>query len=345
MAVEIVMPKLGWTMEEGILVEWLKRDGDAVQPGDILFLIESDKALNEVESFEAGILRIPPDSDALGKPLPVGALLAYIVQPGEAPPFEMASNVSVGTRHASSENAAPELTTPVGTTQGEIDQTRTRRASSLQPAPNGELPTISPRARRVAAELGVEWATLIGSGRTGRIVERDVRAAASIQEPHPPTPSPFTERGRKEVRSELMETPLTHREQSSVEGFAVSRQASTSISLTTEADATELVDLYRRIGAARLDNQQPMPTFDDLLAKLTAAALEWHPQLDARVEAFADQLANGAIRAIQWTKRAINGPLKRIAAEKGLDLSRIKGSGLRTGVFPKLRTHSIRSSR
>src|SRR5215217_1859608 len=89
MAFEIVMPKLGWTMEEGVLAEWIKQDGDPVKPGDILFTVESDKALQEVEAFDAGILRIPPDSPPLGSTIKVGGLLAYLVQPGEALPFEV----------------------------------------------------------------------------------------------------------------------------------------------------------------------------------------------------------------------------------------------------------------
>src|SRR5258707_69998 len=88
MAVEIVMPRFGWTMEEGLLAEWSKQDGDAVKVGDVLFTVESDKALNEVESFENGILRIPPGAPAAGAMVRVGALLAYIVQPGERAPFE-----------------------------------------------------------------------------------------------------------------------------------------------------------------------------------------------------------------------------------------------------------------
>ena len=59
MAEPIAMPRLGWTMEEGTLVEWLKADGDAVEAGEILFTVESDKALNEIETFSGGILRIP----------------------------------------------------------------------------------------------------------------------------------------------------------------------------------------------------------------------------------------------------------------------------------------------
>lgn len=67
MAIEIVMPRLGWTMEEGVLVEWMKHDGDTIQPGDIMFTIETDKALNEVKSFEEGIFRIPPKLGCAGE--------------------------------------------------------------------------------------------------------------------------------------------------------------------------------------------------------------------------------------------------------------------------------------
>ncbi|MBI2505611.1 MAG: biotin/lipoyl-binding protein, partial [Candidatus Latescibacteria bacterium] len=71
MAIEIVLPRLGWTMEEGTLVEWLKQDGDQVKAGEVLFTVESDKAVNEVESFDDGVLRIPPDSPPPGSTLPV----------------------------------------------------------------------------------------------------------------------------------------------------------------------------------------------------------------------------------------------------------------------------------
>jgi pyruvate dehydrogenase E2 component (dihydrolipoamide acetyltransferase) len=273
MAIEVVMPKLGWTMEEGILVEWLKQNGDAVQPGDILFTVESDKALNEVESFETGILRIPPDSDAVGKSLPVGALLAYIVQPDEAPPFETASNMPVGARHASS--------APVPFIPAPLEPASARPDATVAPS---DLPTISPRARRIATELGVNWAALNGSGRTGRIVERDVRAAAlaTSQEPHPPTPSAY--RDSKGVRSALTEMPVAQTRQTSIEGIAVRTQPSTTTNLTTEADATDLVQLHHRIQTAWRNGRQPAPTFDDLLAKLVTEALRETPRLHAHLE-------------------------------------------------------------
>ena len=64
MAFEVTMPRLGWNMEEGALATWRKQDGDSVESGEILFEVESDKAVQEVEALESGILRIPPDSPA-----------------------------------------------------------------------------------------------------------------------------------------------------------------------------------------------------------------------------------------------------------------------------------------
>ena len=163
MAEPISMPRLGWTMEEGTLVEWLKADGDAVEIGEILFTVESDKALNEIETFSGGILCIPPDAPRPGDTVPVGTLLGYLLQPGEEmptapPPTPAAESVPTPAEPAPAAKPAPAPT-----------PTPTRSAE----------PTISPRARRVASELGVEWRVLTGSGRTGRIVERDVRTAAT----------------------------------------------------------------------------------------------------------------------------------------------------------------------
>ncbi|MFZ4663646.1 MAG: biotin/lipoyl-containing protein, partial [Caldilineaceae bacterium] len=77
MATEIRMPRLGWTMEEGIFGEWLKHDGEAIQAGDFLFTIEGDKATQEIEAFDSGILRIPPNAAKPGDLITVGTVLAY----------------------------------------------------------------------------------------------------------------------------------------------------------------------------------------------------------------------------------------------------------------------------
>src|SRR5512140_2276531 len=80
------MPRLGWNMEAGTVVEWLKHDGDPVKAGEYLFLVESDKATTEVESLDSGILRIPDNALRIGEELPVGTVLAYLTQEGESVP-------------------------------------------------------------------------------------------------------------------------------------------------------------------------------------------------------------------------------------------------------------------
>ncbi len=317
MAIEIVMPKLGWTMEEGTLVEWLKQDGDTVQTGDIMFTVESDKALNEVESFESGIFRIPANSDVLGKTVPVGTLLAYITQPGEALPSDQ-TTASEGVLVL---NEAP------------VEVLQNSPASSPPPpittehsaAENGNgqhrLPNISPRARRVAGELGVEWAKLIGSGRSGRIVERDVRASLSTVKSTAPTQiSPVAKRaaeglgvdvaalaaqmpGQRITREHVeraIQTDTTSRpakvtpsenrtamprlRQIIAERMAASAHTTAPVTLTTEVDASELVKLRKGLKTTGQSDQRPIPSYNDLLAKLVAEALVEHPQLNARID-------------------------------------------------------------
>ena len=89
MASEVVMPRLGWTMEVGRVVEWLKGDGEAVEAGEFIFSVESDKAITEVEALDSGVLRIPPDTP-IGIEVPVGSTLAYIAVPGEEVVFASA---------------------------------------------------------------------------------------------------------------------------------------------------------------------------------------------------------------------------------------------------------------
>ena len=90
MAIEITVPRLGWSMDEGTFGQWLKQDRDLVREGDALFELESDKAVQEVESFDAGVLRIPPDGPQPGDSVKVGQRLAYLCQQGERAPFEAA---------------------------------------------------------------------------------------------------------------------------------------------------------------------------------------------------------------------------------------------------------------
>lgn len=168
MAIEVVMPRLGWTMEVGRVVEWLKQDGETVEAGEFLFLVETEKAITEVEALDSGILRIPPDAPAVGEDVEVGGTLAWIVPSGETVPFA-----------ATSPAAAVASPDPIAVAVPDPEPAIAFATATASATARQHYPAISPRARRAAEALGVEWVTLAGSGNSGRIVERDVLAAAN----------------------------------------------------------------------------------------------------------------------------------------------------------------------
>src|SRR5205807_175592 len=120
----------------------------------------------DIECLDSGILRLPPDGPKEGAKLAVGAVIGYLVQVGESVPFESNSPALASGRAAPLALSARD------------EMRKSPGASAAKPEQRQSRP-ISPRARRVASELGVDWQQLQGGGRTGRIREKDVRAAAS----------------------------------------------------------------------------------------------------------------------------------------------------------------------
>src|SRR4051812_31188119 len=110
MATEITVPRLGWTMEEGVFLGWLKQDGEAVREGDAIYTLESDKSAQEVEATEGGILRISPHAPAAGGTVRVGALLGFLVTEGESVSFEQSSEISAPESDAVFEVASADTT-------------------------------------------------------------------------------------------------------------------------------------------------------------------------------------------------------------------------------------------
>lgn len=163
---EITVPRLGWTMEEGTFVGWLKKDGELVSAGEPLFTLDGDKALQEIEATDSGILSIPPDAPKPGSTVRVGALLGYLTVENEKP-----TNPAVAlTEKAQATPPVPKSasSSPAGLAEGPVERSVGRF----------ERQSISPRAVRTATQLGVDWTHLHGTGRKGRIRERDVLAAA-----------------------------------------------------------------------------------------------------------------------------------------------------------------------
>lgn len=249
MAITIVVPRLGWSMEEGTFAGWLKRDGEQVRPGEPLFALESDKSTEQIESLDAGILRIPPDGPKTGDTVKVGQLLGQLV----------------------AENEVVSAPAPLPAAVAE---------------PQRQSP-ISPRARRLARELGIDWHGVTGSGRHGRIRERDIRAApltlpspAKGGEEKERMPSPPGE-GEGKVRGDSGRLiPHTSIRRTIAARMVAGVTQAAPVTLTTQLDATNLVALRTQFKAAATD--EVVPTYTDLIVKLTATALRQHPLLQAQ---------------------------------------------------------------
>jgi pyruvate dehydrogenase E2 component (dihydrolipoamide acetyltransferase) len=256
-------------MDVGTFAGWLKQDGAQVREGDALFVLESDKAAQEIEALDAGILRIGSDAPMPGDEVRVGQVLAYLVVEGEvAPAVGGAAPVVAGARaEPVAGPAARRLARSLGVDLGRVGGSGaggriTEADVSRHGTTSRARPISSPRARRVAQELGVDWTGLTGSGRNGRIRESDVRAAAGKSDgrliPHTPI--------RRTIAARML--------------AGVTQAA--PVTLTTKVHATDLVNLRNQFKVAATSADDIVPSFTDLIMKLTAAALQKHPLLLAQ---------------------------------------------------------------
>jgi pyruvate dehydrogenase E2 component (dihydrolipoamide acetyltransferase) len=249
MAIAITVPRLGWNMEQGVFVGWLRKDGETVRSGDPLFTLEGEKAAQDIEANDPGILRIAPTAPAAGDVVAVGTLIGYLLSAGEAEP----SFVAISTI----EQAAP-AGVAAAARNGE------EAAHDRAPRPD-DRPRSSPLARRLARELGVDWTRLVGSGATGRIRKVDVLAAAGTRRDVPPLAGTTTPIGptRRTIATRMMQ----------------SRQATAPVTLHTTVDATNLVSLRSQYRAAP---GRETPGYLEFVVKLVAMTLHDHPMLHAR---------------------------------------------------------------
>jgi len=180
MATPIIMPKFGQMTEESAIVEWLKKEGDKVDKGDILFTVETDKSVMEVESFEAGTLIkivVPPKVN-----VPVQSTVGFLGNPGEpipavTTPAPAPKKVEEVGRAVPS---APQTTTPPRTAGTAVPTSPPVVATPAPqlPTANSNLPKlfrISPRAAALAKDCVIDATRIKGTGPEGRIVEKDVR--------------------------------------------------------------------------------------------------------------------------------------------------------------------------
>jgi len=161
---EFVMPKLGADMSAGKLISWRRKPGDSVTRGDIIADVETDKADIEVEVFTSGVidkLLVNP-----GDKVPVGTVLAIIRQPGEA-------------GEAPALTAAPSAEAPAGPSA--TVRPHMPRVEALKTTAEPRRMRISPAAKKLAAEIGIDVSEIVGTGPAGRVVREDVERAAALR--------------------------------------------------------------------------------------------------------------------------------------------------------------------
>ncbi len=243
------MPALEMAQETGKLIAWRKKEGDRVTKGEPLLEIETDKAVMEVEAPADGILA--GITGSVGADIPVGQTIAWIVAPGEKPPSEKESATAPSAR-ASSQAKMESHAAPAA-------------ASALEPAAV-QSARISPKARRLAKELGLNISSLRGSGAGGEILASDVQATASG------TVAP-AKSASLEVPSTLgrLMAERTTQSWTSIPHFFVTRKI----------DATALNE-YRAKMAAEIERTYSIRiTHTDLLVALTSRVLLKHPRLNS----------------------------------------------------------------
>jgi pyruvate dehydrogenase E2 component (dihydrolipoamide acetyltransferase) len=253
MAFSVVMPALEMAQETGKLIAWRKKEGDRVSKGEPLLEIETDKAVVEVEAPADGVLAGIKASE--GADIPVGQTIAWIVAPGEQPPADTAS-VAPAARATSQPKSEPSHSAP------------THDASSSAAV----SAKISPKARRLAKELGVDIAAIHGSGPGGEILASDVQAAAAAPMA-PPSSSSSRGSGTVEVPTSLGRIMAERTTQSwtTVPHFFVTR----------DVDATAMNQHREQIVDEIESTKKIRVTHTDLLVAVVSRVLLKHPRLNA----------------------------------------------------------------
>ena len=246
MAFSVVMPALEMAQETGKLLAWRKKEGDRVSKGEPLLDIETDKAIVEVEAPADGILAGIKASE--GSDIPVGQTIAWIVAPGEAPPAfaESAAPSARATSHTKPEPSPAPIV-----------------AATASPS----SAKISPKARRLAKELGIDLANVRGSGPGGEILASDIQAAANAS---PASATETSDQIEKPTSFGSIMAERTTHSWTTVPHFFVTR----------EIDATEL-NAYRDSLPGNGNKDSVRISHTDLLVALVSRVLLKHPRLNA----------------------------------------------------------------
>jgi pyruvate dehydrogenase E2 component (dihydrolipoamide acetyltransferase) len=303
MAHSIVMPALEMAQETGKLLSWRKKEGDTIAKGEPLLDVETDKAVVEIESPAEGILAGIKARE--GDVIPVGQTIAWIVMPGEKPPQE--ETPSASGRRMDSKPA------PAAAAVGS--------SSAAAPAPPVANARISPKARRLAREHGIDLARVRGTGSEGEILAEDIMSligsggSQTASAPAAAAVSP-NKTAQTEVRATQTMSPVARL---MAERMTQSWTTVPHFFVTREIDATPLLSAREKLLSDNERDRGARPSHTDLLVAATARALENHPLLNAT-----------------WTGSAV-----RLNPEINVGIAMAVEDGVVTGVVPTANTKGL----
>jgi pyruvate dehydrogenase E2 component (dihydrolipoamide acetyltransferase) len=259
MAREVRLPKLGQTMEEGTVVNCLIKVGSEVKKGDVIFEIETDKATLEMESPADGFVK--NIIVEVGQTLPVGTTMMIL--------GEVDEKIAVGKVASTVAESIPAVQTPAAeTVKQQISTETTARIIA------------TPRAKKLAEELGVDLATVTGTGPAGKITEDDVKRAASKKAVSPAAPSAEAKLGQT--------IPISKKQRITAERMVESKREIPCFYLSLRADVTDLVELRSKLNEAG----QAKISYNDFIIRAVAIALQKFPIMTGQMSGGAIKLAD-----------------------------------------------------
>ena len=280
------MEALSPTMEEGRLIEWKKREGDAVAVGDVLADVETDKAVMELVARAAGTLL--KQVAAAGATVPVSDVVGWIGKPGEEVGGDRADKTdktdkadkadkpgAAGPKPEPVEAPKPERKPEAAPAAASAPAAATATAAAPPARSNGERVKASPLARRIANERGIDLATIQGSGPAGRIVQRDVESAQPAAPASSPKPTGLPARTLVIPAGEAYrDVPLSQIRKTIARRLVQSIGPVPTFYLTTEVDMERVADAREAINAVG----EGKVSYNDIILKATALALKQHPE-------------------------------------------------------------------
>ncbi|MFT4665742.1 MAG: pyruvate dehydrogenase E2 component (dihydrolipoamide acetyltransferase) [Polaribacter sp.] len=284
MAEVIRMPRMSDTMEEGVIVGWLKQVGDAVEPGDVLAEVETDKATMELESFQDGVLLYIGVKEGA---VPVNGILAVIGEEGEDYKAALAAEeANSGATQETPPAAAPEEAPKQETKPAPVPTTTTASAPVAIPSSDTRI-KASPLAKSMAQDSGVNLSAISGSGDNGRIIKRDIEAylakgpiaAPSNGQAAAPTAAPVPQVDAFTFAQDRVDQdqPVSQMRKVIARRLGESKFGAPHFYLTMDIDMTNTIKARKS-----LNEVAPVKiSFNDLVVKASAAALRKHPAINS----------------------------------------------------------------